>query len=108
MNFFTLQKESDSIFSFSIQLILLQFTTLQNKLQKLMNTEIGKNKMIILEDCNGIVGEGKEDSVVGAHGTWQRDDRRNKTVEYYMRKRKLMVVNMWFKQYKRRYTISDK
>ena len=56
--------------------------------------------MIVLEDWNTVVGEGR-DEVIGAYGLGIRNDRGVKLVSFRKRK-KLVVTNNSFRQEKRR------
>ena len=50
---------------------------------------------------NAVVGEGKEDRVVGKFGLGKRNDRGERLIEFCKRQN-LVITNTWFEQEKRR------
>ena len=52
-------------------------------------------------DFNTVVGEGKEDRVVGKFGLRKRNDRGEKLIKF-CKSQNLVITNSWFEQEKRR------
>src|SRR5215471_11724490 len=71
------------------------------KLEELLDNQKRTDSVVILGDWNAVIGEGKEEKVVGRFGVGKRNERGEKLVEFCKR-RKLMVSNTWFEQPKRR------
>ena len=52
-------------------------------------------------NCNAVVGEGKEDRVVGKFGLGKRNDRGERLIEF-CKSQTLVITNTWFEQEKRK------
>ena len=74
------------------------------KVEELLCKEKGSDFVVVMGDFNAVVGEGRDESVVGKFGLGTRNERGNMLVEFCKRK-KLVVANTWFEHnYRRRYT----
>src|SRR6476661_6079280 len=61
----------------------------------------GTDNVIVMGDFNAVVGESKEDRVVGKFGLGKRNDRGESLIEFY-KSQHLVITNTWFEQEKRR------
>ena len=71
------------------------------EIERLLDEEEARDNVVIMGYWNAIVGEGRDDIVVGEYGMGRRNKRGDKLVEF-CKQRKLVVTNTWFKQNKRR------
>src|SRR6476619_5370872 len=66
---------------------------------------LGKQKetdnVIVMGNLNAVVGEGKEDRVVGKFGLGKRNDKGERLIEF-CKSQNLVITNTWFEQEKRR------
>ena len=74
---------------------------LYDETEMLLEVEKRNDNIIIIEDWNAVVGEGKDGNEVASYGLGSRNDRGEKMVEFFKR-RKLMITNTWFAQPRRR------
>src|SRR6476619_503267 len=74
---------------------------LYDQLEEILGKQKGTDNVIVLGDFNAVVGEGKEDRVVGKFGLEKRNDRGERLVEFY-KSQNLVITNTWFEQEKRR------
>jgi len=73
-----------------------------DKIEELLDREsVGRDYVVVMGDWNAVVGEGKEDNIVGHYGLGYRNERGEKLVEF-CRRRQLYIVNTWFCQDRRR------
>ena len=56
---------------------------------------------VVMGDFNARIGEGRYNQIVGPHGLGARNDRGDTMMEWCERT-ELIVINIWFKQHKRR------
>ena len=81
---------------------------LYEQLDYLIEAEKGNNNLVIMADCNGIVGEGKDERELGAFGFGTRNESGERLVEF-CRKKTLVVTNTCFVHGKRhRYKFGNK
>lgn len=74
------------------------------QIEDLITSGRGNEYLVIMGDWNAVVGEGKEENVVGSYGLGKRNNRGNMVVDFCKRN-KLAVMNTWFKHpERRRYT----
>jgi hypothetical protein len=74
------------------------------KLEELLREQKGSDYVVIMGDWNAMVGEGREELVVGKFGLGVRNERGEQMVDFCKRN-KLVVTNTWFdNQKRRRYT----
>lgn len=71
------------------------------KIEELVDKQKGSDNVIVMGDWNAVVGEGREDNVVGQFGLGRRNDRGEKLVEFCKRK-DMMITNTWFEKHRRR------
>src|SRR6476469_11239951 len=81
-----------------------QVEKLYDQLEKISGKQKGTDNVIVMGDFNAVVGEGKEDGVVGKFGLGKRNDRGERLIEF-CKSQNLVITNTWFEQEKsRRYT----
>ena len=72
------------------------------KIEELLDREtVGRDYVVVMGDWNAVVGEGKEDNIVGHYGLGNRNERGEKLVDF-CRRRQLYIANTWFCQDRRR------
>src|SRR5580692_11321670 len=71
------------------------------QLEELMSELKGSDHVVIMGDWNAIVGEGRDELVIGKFGLGVRNERGERIIEFCKRN-KLVVTNTWFEQEKRR------
>jgi len=71
------------------------------QLEELMSEQKGSDHVVIVGDWNAIVGEGRDELVIGKFGLGVRNERGERMIEFCKRN-KLVVTNTWFEQEKRR------
>ena len=71
------------------------------QIEELVDGEKANDNVVILGDWNAVVGQGRDDKVVGEYGVGNRNERGEKLIEF-CKMRKLMVANTWFKHHKRK------
>ena len=76
----------------------LQIVGNKKRIEILENEET-KNNVIIMGDWNSVVGEGQDGGEVGQFGLGRRNERGEKLVEFYRRK-KFVITNTWFQNHK--------
>ena len=73
-----------------------------DRIEELIETKTkGKDYIVVMGDWNAVVGEGREDNVVGRYGLGTCNERGAKLVEFCERQQ-LYITNTWFCQDKRR------
>jgi len=76
--------------------------TMYEQIEELLDKEtVGKDYTVIMGDWNAVVGEGKDENVVGHYGLGTRNERGEKLIEFCKR-RQMYVNNTWFCQDRRR------
>ena len=65
---------------------------LYDEIEKLLEVEKGNDNIIIMGDWNAVVGERKYGNEVGSYGLGSINDRGEKMVEFFKR-RKLVITN---------------
>src|SRR6478609_4198165 len=73
---------------------------LYDQLEEILGKQKGTNNIIVMGDCYAVVGEGKEDRVLGKFGLGKRNDRGERLIEF-CKCQNLVITNIWFKQDKR-------
>src|SRR6478609_3792972 len=77
---------------------------LYDQLEDILGKQKGADNVIVIGDFNAVVGESKEDRVVGKFGLGKRNDRGERLIEF-CNSQNLVITNTWFEQEKRkRYT----
>jgi exonuclease III len=77
---------------------------LYSQIEEMIRREEKDSWIILMGDMNAVVGEGKEDKIVGNFGYGVRNDRGDMLVNF-CRENKLIITNTWFKNHlRRRYT----
>src|SRR5580658_10458105 len=71
------------------------------QLEELMSEQKGSDHVVVMGDWNAIVGEGRDELVIGKFGLGVRNERGERMIEFCKRN-KLVVTNTWFEQEKRR------
>ena len=66
-----------------------------DKMEELIDKQTGSDNMIIMGDFNAVVGEGREDSMVGKYGLGSRNEREERLVKFCKRKQ-LVITSTWF------------
>src|SRR6476620_4451064 len=74
---------------------------LYDQLEEILGKQKGTDKVIVMGDFNVVVGEGKENRVVGKFGSEKRNDRGESLIEF-CKSPNLVITNTWFEQEKRR------
>jgi len=72
-----------------------------DQIEEVLDRQKGTDCIVIMGDWNAVVGEGSEGKVVGKYGLGNRNERGEKLIEFWDR-RKLVITNTWFEQEKRR------
>src|SRR6476469_9786290 len=72
-----------------------------DQLEEILGKQKGTDNVIVIGDFNAVVGEGKEDRVVGKFGLGKRNDRTERLIEF-CKSQNLVITNTWFEQEKRR------
>ena len=74
------------------------------ELEELLRVQKGSDHVVIMGDWNAVVGEGRDELVIGKFGLGTRNERGDKLVDFCKRNR-MVVTNTWFEQERRcRYT----
>ena len=71
------------------------------QLEELLKEQKGSDYVVIIGDWNTIVGEGRDELLVGNFGLGKRNERGELLVDFCKRN-KLVVTNTWSEQEKRR------
>ena len=71
------------------------------KIEELLKGVKGMDNLILIGDCNAVVGEWKEGNFVEEHGLGKRNERVDRLVEFCA-KHKLLISNTLFKNHERR------
>src|SRR6476661_5925057 len=74
---------------------------LYDQLEEILGKQKGTDNIIVMGDFNTVVGEGKEDRLVGKFGFGKRNDRGERLIEF-CQSQNLVITNIWFEQEKRR------
>src|SRR6476619_6373461 len=74
---------------------------LYDQQKEVLGKQKESEKVIVVGDFNAVVGEGKEDRVVGEFGLGKRNDRGERLIEF-CKSQNLVITNTWFEQEKRR------
>src|SRR6478609_1519686 len=74
---------------------------LYDQLEEILGKRKRNRQRYCYGDFNAVVGEGKEDRVVGKFGLGKRNDRAEKLIEF-CKSQNLVITNTWFEQKKRR------
>src|SRR6476619_2787525 len=74
---------------------------LHDQLEEILGKQKGTDNVNVMEDFNAVVGEGKEDRVVGKFGLGKTNDRGERLIEF-CNSQNLVITNTWFEQEKRR------
>ena len=78
-----------------------------DQLEEILGKQKGTDNVIVMGDFNAVVGESKEDRVVGKFGLGKRNDRGTRLIEF-CKSQNLVITNTWFEQEKRRrYTMEE-
>src|SRR6476619_8495891 len=72
---------------------------LQDQLEEILGKQKGTDNVTVMGDFNAVVGEGKEDRVVGKLGLGKRNDRGERLIEF-CKSQNLVITNTWFGQEK--------
>ena len=73
-----------------------------SRIEDLMKKEsTGKEFVVIMGDCNAVVGEGRDGYEVGDYGLGQRNERGKRLIEF-CQQNKYIITNTWYKHHKRR------
>jgi len=75
--------------------------SLYEQIEELIKKEKATDQIIIMGDWNAVVGEGRDDKVVGDFGLGKRNER-GQTLVDFCKRLGLVVTNTWFKHEKRR------
>ena len=75
--------------------------TVYEKLQELVDAQKGSDHVVIMGDWNAVVGEGRDELVVGKFGLGLKNERGEKLIDF-RKSNKMVVTNTWFEQEKRR------
>ena len=71
------------------------------QMEELIGSGRGNEYLVIMGDCNALVGEGKDGNVIRGYGLWTRNNRGKMMVDF-CRRNKLAVMNTWYKHHERR------
>src|SRR6476619_4941131 len=74
---------------------------LYDQLEEILGKQKGTNNAIVMGGFNAVIGEDKEDRVVGKFGLGKRNDRGERLIEF-CNSQNLVITNTWFEQEKRR------
>src|SRR6476619_7185053 len=72
-----------------------------DQLEEILGKQKETDNVIVTGNFNAVVGEGKEDRVVGKFGLGKRNYRGERLIEF-CKNQNLVITNTWFKQEKRR------
>src|SRR6476469_10291336 len=72
---------------------------LYDQLEEILGKQKGTDNVIVMGDFNAVVGEGREDRVVGKFGIGKRNDRGERLIEF-CKSQNLVITNTWFEQKK--------
>src|SRR6476619_4547383 len=70
---------------------------LYDQLEEILGKQKGTYNVIVMGDFNAVVGEGKEDTVVGKFGLGKRNDRGERLIEF-CKSQNLVINSTWHKQ----------
>src|SRR6476619_7890448 len=76
---------------------------LYDQLEEILGKQKGTDNVIVIGDFNAVVGEDKEDRVVGKFGLGKRNGRGERLIEFCS-SQNLVITITWFEQEKRRGT----
>src|SRR6476661_4578261 len=74
---------------------------LYDQLEEILGKQKGTDNVIVMGDFNAVVGEGKEDRVVGKFGLGKINDRGERSIEFCSSQH-LVITNTWFEQEKKK------